>query len=287
MLKHALAVLMATCLLLTGFAASAQELMEFPAFERAFVSRLQKDLAGATVTRDLEENAIRVQLPNDEERLIFLDRFYQRYRAGESFDDVFASMRSILDVDNARGADFNRSISYVLVRPTSYIVPEMNDEGPDNRPITRPLAGDLLLFLGLDHGPAYSYPPRASIEDLGSEDELWDEALARTLDALGEISLIAYDRPGEPTVYLLAAENTHLGASLLVDDATWDAPGIKAIGAEIVALPTRDAVLLADAGDPRAVALLRQIMINTVDEPSALTNTLIVRRNGRWQALDR
>ena len=75
-------------------------------------------------------------------------------------------------------------------------------------------------------------------------------------------------------------------ASLLLLDEIWIPNAIAVQGDVVVGIPARDLLLVTGSQTPGGVDKLRQVVNATAQDANyKLTNTLFVRRNGRFEVL--
>lgn len=259
------------------------------AFRDAFIAQLRKALPDAEVSVAVEPvvvegetlmlERVSVTPTGDEERHVYLDQGYKRYLDGESADAVISSLVAL--VMQPSSPPYKPDQAYLLVRPVEFLDFFKNSDDEQRRPVSLPLAGDLIILLGQDMGEAYTYPLRENVlEHHDDVQAAWVAAMQRTLSSFGDIQLQA---DGE--IHMLTARSD-IAASMLVDDAVWKSEGVAALSQAPVVAVFRDALIIADGLDPNAVQRLKYLVINNKESPTLLSDELYIRRNNRWAVLN-
>lgn len=124
-----------------------------------------------------------------------------------------------------------------------------------NRLVTRPFAGDLHVVYVLDRPDAMELVLQSTSEELGLvADELHGRALRNLEDAVPPITVEPLS--GQRGIHQLVGGDSYDAARLLLH-ARWRDLAKERRGRLVVAVPSRDRVLLADGGKPRALEALR------------------------------
>lgn len=259
------------------------------AFRDAFVTRLREAAPDAKVEVVSEPEAVngqtvmvetvRITAPGEEQRHIYLDQGYKRYRDGETADQVFASLISL--ATRPASPPYDPAQAYLLIRPTGFT--EMFAAEPDEarRPVSLPLAGDLVILLAQDLGDAFTYPVRGDV--LKRHDDVqaaWAAAMERTTAAFGDTRI-----QSNGDLHMVTAR-ADIAASLLIDDALWGAEQIRAISDAPAVAVFRDVIFVVDSRKPSAVRALRELLVGERESPNLLSDRVFVRRNNRWAVLD-
>jgi len=262
-------------------AASSQQLESREAFRERFLTAVSAAHPGVRV-KSATEDTIVLEGPHGEDQHIYLGNAYGRHREGQPAEEAVAALVALV---NRQTPPFRMDQAYLLVRPTSYLQ-EVEKTAPvggvQRLPVTRPLAGDLLIFIGQDQGDAFSYPLREDIEkEVPDVDTAWTQIAARTEAAFGEIQL----EPLNERVSLLSA-NEEIGASLMASPTVWSEPSVRGVGRRIAIVVFRDALILTNADDARGVQDLRALLRRSADSPNLLSDHVFVRENGQWSVLE-
>ena len=155
-------------------------------------------------------------------------------------------------------------------------IPGMTDE---SRPLTQPLAGDLLLTYAIDVGPSYMSVTPASLQDHNLlETDLRQLALANGLHAMQNIQVRT-----DGTIHELTAPDNMAACTMLYPEL-WRQIEQEMGGPVAVAFPHRDFVLYAKA-NPEGVAALNAVIGQVdFDDTHALSKLLYHPTAAGWQA---
>lgn len=78
----------------------------------------------------------------------------------------------------------------------------------------------------------------------------------------------------------------NLEASLLLVDSLWDQLAARLPGEPLAAVPARDLLFTIGSGQPNAMALISsRAMIDLAEKRYAISQSVLVRRGGKWQAV--
>jgi hypothetical protein len=270
---------------------------EEPLTEAQFRDRYIEQLAiiapdiKVTIVSDTELALVR---PKGEESKQFLGNAYRNYRADpEALDDILQRFaRAAATPDRFKGLTSTTAI--VLVRPADFVagyedamLSEPTRKSPKAaRLVRRPLPGGLVAVLAGDAPDAYLYLPEETvIEALGPVDQAWRSALSNTPGLIGEAK-------ADELAAGLALLTTEKGAasSLLVLDDFWNKTAATDLGAPVVLVASRDAILLTfEDHEEGMVAIKRLARSLTEDsgefEEPPLSASLLVWRSGAWSVL--
>jgi hypothetical protein len=225
---------------------------------------------------------------------MYLGNAYRQYLSDpSSLDQVimrFVGVAVSATAAEAEDAPLAPADLRLLIRPAGFLdeVGKMRARSgkptlDTDLPVSRPLAGDLVVLLGLDHPQSYSYPPRATVEEALPSADAWTRALTNTGAAVGKIRTEAL-RDG---VSMVTTESG-LGPSLLLLDNVWTQAPLKGQGDPIVVVFSRTALLLGHEGDPESIDALVAILKaeRAFAGNDLVSDQLFIRRNGRWEVFD-
>lgn len=225
---------------------------------------------------------------------MYLGNAYRQYLSDPSaLDEVIARFVGVaVSATAAQAEDAPLALAdlRLLIRPVGFLdeVRRMRARSgkpvlDTDLPVRRPLAGDLVVLLGLDHPQSYSYPPRATVEEALPSADAWTRALANTDAAVGEIRTEAL-RDGVAMV----TTDSGLAPSLLLLDDVWARAPLKGQGDPIVVVFSRTALLLGHEGDPASIEALVAILKTELAFAGndLVSDQLFIRRNGRWEVFD-
>lgn len=263
--------------------------MERAAFRDAFVTRLREAVPEATVSvvnqpevvdgQTVAVESIRISGIGEDERYVYLDQGYKRYRDGEPADQVFASLISV--ATRPSSPPYDPAKAYLLIRPTGFTEVFAAEADEARRPVSVPLAGDLEILLAQDLGDAFTYPVREEVLKRHDDAQAaWTAALQRTTAAFGDTRI-----QSNGDLHMLTARED-IAASLLLDDALWRSDQIRAISDAPAVAVFRDVIFVVDSRKPAAVRSLRALVAGEREAPTLLSDRVFVRRNNRWAVLD-
>jgi hypothetical protein len=153
----------------------------------------------------------------------------------------------------------------------------------DDQPLSRVLAGDLVVLVAQDHPESYSYPPRKSVlEVVPGEGEVWKRALANTRAELGEIQTEELEDR-----LVIVRTSTGMALALLLLDEPWSRPDLKGKGAPVVLVVDRETLVVAHEDDIGAMATMVALARGmAADRDSGLLSAyLYVKRARGWDVL--
>ncbi len=153
-------------------------------------------------------------------------------------------------------------------------------------PVTEPLVADLLVAY------AFDYPQFFRIFSHGDMDEHGLTVSEVRAAAMNNLRTRSVEVQGNPPV-LMMFTGDHLEAALLLLDRLWEsvreAVASSLFGEMVVAVPTRDTVLLTGSGSPEGLQVVREMVVESqeqVKRSHRLTQHLLVRRDGKWEVFD-
>jgi uncharacterized protein YtpQ (UPF0354 family) len=118
-------------------------------------------------------------------------------------------------------------------------------------------------------------------DEVGDRSKLLDLALANLHRLLKDIKL----RQAADGIFLMDGGDSY-NASLLLAADIWSSGEIKVDGDIVVAVPTKDALLLTGSHNQTGVARLRTVAAGLAHGPYGLTPVLFVYRGGKFVKLD-
>lgn len=137
-----------------------------------------------------------------------------------------------------------------------------------------PLAADLWVVYAQDSPDRFQFLPADFEVDL---EELRQRALENLRALLPPVEM----HGGGPVFMLTAGGNFE--ASLLLLDALWDELAGHVEGEPVVAVPSRDVLILTGSASPEGIAQARELVARVTATGSHLVSaTLLVRRAGAW-----
>ncbi len=194
------------------------------------------------------------------------------------FADYEAHLREALAADRAVEPGLGQLMP--IVRHKDYLTGVQELAGADEGPWHRPLAGDAVLMLAFDSPTSIQVAPRGALLDRGLDE---DAAFALATENLRRFARdLDWEREGGLRAAVL--DGNYESSVLLLDDA------IAALEADLggpvaVAVPLRDLLVAARADRAEDVKILRLLIANAASDPYAVSDQLLVRREGRWEVL--
>lgn len=257
-----------------------------------FTSRCAKALRKALprvevrVVRDLE---LRVVGGKGETHTVFLYNAFANYRsAPDDVDGVIARyVAAAVDAQQDTASDFSRERIVPVVKVHSWIEEARRATVGAGKParelplVWEELSGDLVVVYAVDREKNMAFLPPKRFAELGlSKGDLRRLAVKNVMALLPRI-----ETRGGDGLFMITAGGDY-EASLLLADAFWEKRPVKVKGDYVVAVPTRDLLLVSGSDDTAGIAKLREIARKAVGEASyALTDALFVRRDGRFVPL--
>jgi len=225
------------------------------------------------------ESVLRVVNANGEESSTYLDNLWLKYQQGEEDRSELIEKYIRLAQDLGKespGADKQNVIA--MIKDSRYL----GFLRPLEEFATEHLCGDLWIIYAEDQPERTLTLKREDIRAVES-----DEARLRSLSVENLKRILPpAECHGEGPWYLLTAGSDYV-ASLLLLDGIWDQVADMVAGEVVATVPTR-AVLLFTGSESREG--LREIQGRSTEicnsAPHAISDTLIVRRNGKWSVFN-
>ncbi len=217
---------------------------------------------------------------------LFLDNAYEEYlRSPEGLQEVVTRyVASLLEASELRAVE--RAQIVPVIKDNAWIaesiaaVKERGGEGPAAY-VTESYNAQLTILYAEDRPNQIRYLIPQNLEELGlTAAELRPLAVENLRRLLPEIELHR-----SSSVTRITAGGSY-EASLLLLDEVWNGKIVPVEGEPVVAIPTRDLLLLTGTETPGGLAQLREIASKSMAGSSyRLTDTLFVRRDGRFVEL--
>ncbi len=194
-----------------------------------------------------------------EKMTLFLDNAYKEYfQSPERFQEVVTRYVASLP-EASELAAVDRAQIVPVIKDNAWItesiaaVKERGGEGPAGY-VTEPYNAQLTILYAEDRPKQIRYLTPANLQELGlTAAELRPLAVENLRRLLPEIELHR-----SPTVTMITAGGSY-EASLLLLDEVWSGKIVPVEGEPVVAIPTRDLLLLTGTKTPGGVARLREI----------------------------
>lgn len=224
---------------------------------------------------------------------VFLDNAYTSYRADpgqlQAIIDDYVS--GLLDTDRGEAGFVDASRIVPVIKGPAFLDGLVQSQGGDRTTVELPVFeryNDDLIILYAEDAPRslrYLYE-----EHLVQAEVSRDVRLELAVDNLRALlpDLGTYENQ---RIHGIVADGIYESSLLLFDelwgDTGWTRRALGLTGEPVVAVPTRNLLLVVDSDDPASVALLREIAVSMfVQEPYPVAGRLFVYRNGRFEAFD-
>lgn len=181
---------------------------------------------------------------------------------------------------NVKGAVDRASIVPVL-KPVRWVVGVRTAQGTREspQPLTEPFNDELAIVYAEDRPQLVRY--------LTTRDDVGDRAKLRALalDNLRRVIPKIEMEGNSSGSFIIHAGGSYEASLLLVDDL-WSSGQIKVDGDIVVAVPSREALLVTGSHNQASIRLLRSAAVKLAAGPYALTSALFVYRGGKFVRFD-
>lgn len=152
----------------------------------------------------------------------------------------------------------------------------------DDSPVVRPFASDMVIMYAIDRPSHFEFVATREIKARQlSVEELHDLAVANLPSRVSQVEV--HDLGGG--LHGITAGG-NLEASLLLVDTLWDQLAERLPGEPLAAVPARDLLFTIGSGQPEAMALISsRARTGLAEKRHAISQSVLVRRGGRWQAV--
>ena len=152
----------------------------------------------------------------------------------------------------------------------------------DNSPVSRILAGDLIVMYAEDRDDCFAYLSKKRVRELGlSMEDLHDLAVENLGNRVSDIQV-----HGDGTSFMITAGG-NFEASLLLHPTLWDGLAEHLVGFPIAAVPARDLLFVAGSESEQGRAFIKEkAQQELVDNHHALSKRVFIRKDGAWSLND-
>lgn len=272
----ALFVLALSCL----SAQAAQPVLSRESFTAEYAAAVKK-LGPSVSVRIVEPMQVEIKHADGGEMTAFLDNAYNEYLRDPTAKDAVIEryVGSIVEAIAPQHLDTSRIVP--VVKDRAWVDETQRARVPGGQGmqlVTDDLNSDLVVVYAEDTERNVRY---FSPEDLGKagieRSKLRDVALANLRRILPEMQL----HQGEHFSMLTAGAD-YVPSLLLLD--IWDPRQLQVDGDIVIAIPSREVVLLTGSNNRKGIAELRKVARESVRQSTyALTDKLFVYRNGRFE----
>lgn len=276
------------CVLVLLLAACGERPMSKRAFTEKFAHQLQQAAPGLhlEIKGDLE---IKITGPGHEDGTAFLDNSYNLYVADPSSldkilaDYVTGGLAALTKETSKRTLD--RSLIVPVIKDRAWIADThkaMQGRGADAKDLPdyvfEALNDELVIVYAEDSPKSVSYVTAKTIAGAGLKKEELRTLAVENLKRL----LPKVEAKGGQGVYIMTADGSY-EASLLLFDSIWQERNLKVEGDYVVAVPSRELLLITGTGEKQGLKKVRELAQSVAAEaPYRLTADLFVYRNGRF-----
>ena len=253
------------------------------AYTREFAAALQKAAPQLRV-EVIAEMQLRIVGPAGKESTAYLDNGYAEYLTDpKDKDAVFQKYIAALEEPESAHGKVDPARIVPVIKDKAWIA-EIREgvrvRGSDRLPenVFEPLNDELVIVYAEDSPKNISYLTPKELQELGLKREQLRELAVRNLKRL----LPKIEFHGGNGVYMLTAGGDY-EASLLLFDDIWADRKLEVTGDYVVAIPSRDLLLVAGSGDEAGIAKIRALAKKSVSKASySLIPDLFVNRDGRF-----
>lgn len=255
------------------------EMLTPPAFTQEFARALARTRpsANVSVAGDLK---LTIKETDGLVRNIQLNNAYNEYKLDpQRFDDLVATFSAIFSQSASKEAGLDRTRIIPVIKDRQWLDELHNTlkaKGVAQQHLADRFNDELVIVYAQDDPNRMRY--LTTQEDFGlSREELRSLAIANLKRVLPKIEM---GRVGD--VALMSAGGNYEASLLLIDDI-WSSGQIQVNGDIVVAIPTRDALLVTGSRSRSGLKLVRELTAKfKAQGPYELTDTLFRYRDGRF-----
>jgi len=274
-----LVVFVVALAMVAGAGAIHAETLGSRAFTDAFAAAATAAMptAKVTVTGDLH---LETRSAGGETTATDLHNAYQFYLLDPAHPDAVIKRYLAVLVEAVRvdaKAPPDRSRIVPVLKPTRWVeaVQQQRQGAPAAQLLMERLNSELTIVYAEDLPTSVRYLMMR--DDVGDRSKLLDLALANLHRLLKNITA----RPAADGIFLIDAGASY-NASLLLAASIWSSGQIKVDGDIIVAVPTKDALMVTGSHNEAGVARLRALAAELASGPYGLKRALFVYRGGKF-----
>lgn len=221
----------------------------------------------------------------------YLDNAYARYQsAPDRLDEVIGDyVLATVDTARSQGAETDVTRIVPVIKGADYLRElQIGSAGGEPVQVAHERYNDHLMILYAEDTPRnIRYLSDEELDELGVDRAGLRE---RAVENLGRL-LPDMQAQGNDGTYMLIADGNYEASLLLFDDIwtgdIWHNGTLPVTGDLVIAVPSRDLLLVTGSRDKDGLALVREIADETVaEDPYSLTSQLFIYRDGRFQPFD-
>jgi uncharacterized protein YtpQ (UPF0354 family) len=255
------------------------EMLTPPAFTQEFARALARTRpsANVSVAGDLK---LTIKEMDGLVRNIQLNNAYNEYKLDpQRFDDLVATFSAIFSQSASKEAELDRTRIIPVIKDRQWLDELHNTlkaKGVAQQHLADRFNNELVIVYAQDDPNRMRY--LTTQEDFGlSREELKSLAIANLKRVLPKIEMRSVG-----DVSLMSAGGNYEASLLLIDDI-WSSGQIQVNGDIVVAIPTRDALLVTGSRSRSGLKLVRELTAKfKAQGPYELTDTLFRYRDGRF-----
>jgi uncharacterized protein YtpQ (UPF0354 family) len=248
-------------------------------FTRLYARAVGADFTNALV-KIVGKRELSVKFVNGNEQKVFLDNAWIE-AVNNPADRVEIVRRYLKALDNSfDSGKLNTNSIVPVIRDESY-VKQFAELGATttNSIVSEKLAADLNIVYAIDGDGMITFLREDDRKRLGFDLPVLRKLAIQNLRRL----LPELKRAGDGPTFMLVA-NGDYDSSLLLADGVWENESKSVEGDIVAAVPARDVLIYTGSRSPDGIKKLRQVVAEVQKSNSHLvSNTLLVRRNGRWE----
>lgn len=152
----------------------------------------------------------------------------------------------------------------------------------DDSPVSRVLAGDLIVMYAEDRDDCFSYLTKKRVRELGLNlNDLHHLAVENLPHRVPNIQV-----HGDGHSFMITAGGS-FEASLLLHPTLWDGLAEHLVGFPIAVVPARDLLFVAGSESEKGRAFIKEkAQIELDDKRYALSTRVLIRKDGAWSLND-
>lgn len=225
---------------------------------------------------------------DDYEQSVFLDNAYKEYKldTGDLDGIIDKFSKASLETMKTHGddsVDLERIVP--VIKDSAYpaeVKQSLKEAGYDTSKMDHyyeELNDSLLVLYAVDTVNNIRYLNKDDIEKLELEPNKLREKAIKNLDKI----LPEIKKRGSEGVYMVTADGTY-EASLLLFDNIWTSENFKVNGDFVIAVPSRDLLLVTGSKDSEGISKISSIAADAIKEASYyLTSELFIRKGDKWE----
>ena len=255
------------------------EMLTPPAFTQEFARALARTRPSANVSV-ADDLKLTIRETDGLVRNIQLNNSYNEYKLDpQRFDDLVATFSAIFSQSASKEAGLDRTRIIPVIKDRQWLDELHNTlkaKGVAQQHLADRFNDELVIVYAQDDPNRMRY--LTTQEDFGlSREELRSLAIANLKRVLPKIEM---GRVGD--VALMSAGGNYEASLLLIDDI-WSSGQIQVNGDIVVAIPTRDTLLVTGSRSRSGLKLVRELTAKfKAQGPYELTDTLFRYRDGRF-----